>query len=42
MQIVEYSGEELEDVAGEFFLPVIVQTVPNSTGGSRSRNWAGP
>ncbi|MCH6171918.1 hypothetical protein [Pseudonocardia alaniniphila] len=28
MQVLEYSGDELEDVAGEFFLPAIIRTGP--------------
>ncbi|WP_433290575.1 helix-turn-helix domain-containing protein [Pseudonocardia sp. CA-142604] len=32
MQIIEYSGEELEDVAGEFFLPMIARTDPDFRG----------
>jgi hypothetical protein len=29
VQILEYSGEELEHLAGEFFIPVIVRTRPD-------------
>ena len=32
MQIREFSGEELEDVAGEFFLPMIARTGPGFRG----------
>jgi AraC-like DNA-binding protein len=32
VQIIEYSAEEVEDVAGEFFLPVTVRTGPGFRG----------
>jgi len=32
VQILEYSGEELEDVASEFFIPVIARTGPDYRG----------
>jgi AraC-like DNA-binding protein len=34
VQIYEYSGEELEDVAGKFFIPLIARTGPNFRGRS--------
>jgi AraC-like DNA-binding protein len=34
VQILEYSGAELEDVAGEFFIPVIARTGPDFRGRS--------
>jgi AraC-like DNA-binding protein len=32
VQILDYSGEEMEDVAGEFFIPVIARTGPDFRG----------
>jgi hypothetical protein len=32
VQIREFSGEEVEDVAGEFFLPMIARTGPGFCG----------